>query len=229
MPTINIMPINIIDNSREDEDSIIDTTFIDFNFKENESCYETSRKCLQMADNTILNNKRLVDENHQLRKTIYLMQKKIYQLNNLLFDFSYQKEVNKLFLLSFLKKFLRLGENEKTDKCPICLELLLSRSNEDVVKTSCNHLFHGTCYYQNRSNSNDNQEDCCSICRQRHVPFDIGYVNNQKIWVEHTESQIKHNLIKVMEINGSHNLPTTEEILCQIHRQSKLATKLNYY
>lgn len=226
MPSINIVPIDMDNQTNDDE--VMDTSFLDFNFKENENCYEASRKCLQLADTTIINNKRLIDENYKLRKTIYLMQKKIYQLNDLLHDAIYQKEANKFFLLPYFQSFLHLGEKDKKEKCPICLDLLLVISNEDITKTSCGHLFHGTCYYQNRSNLDEGQEDICSVCRQRHVPFDIGYVNSKKEWVEHTEQQTKSNLVKVLQISGTNNLPSSEEIICQIYRKIK-TNKITYY
>lgn len=221
MPSINIVPLSI----NNDNDETSEHNFLDMSHKEFESCYETSRKCLQLADTTILNNKRLVDENQRLQRIVKYMQKKMYQMNNTIKDLTYQKEVNKLYLIPYLSNFLKLTEEERTDKCPICLDLLLNISNEDIVKTSCQHLFHGSCYYQNRCNA-DNQ-DSCSICRQRHVPFDIGYVDNKKEWCSYTENQTKDNLIRVLDIYPDIKIPSIDEIMCQIYNKTKNTHK--YY
>lgn len=79
MPNINISTINESNSSDlVTQDHVgTDTSFIECTFQELENCHETSRKCLQIVDSTILNNKRLVDENFRLRKYIHLLQKNI--------------------------------------------------------------------------------------------------------------------------------------------------------
>lgn len=221
MPNIPITPLYNINNDEEEHDN----NFLEINHRENESSYETSRKCLQLADTVLLNNKRLVDENQRLQRTVYLMQRRMQQMNNELKDLMYQTEMNKLFLVPYLKNFFALTSEEKEDKCSICLEKLMDISNEDIVKTSCCHIFHGSCYYKNRSNL-DNQ-DVCGLCRQRHVPFDIGYVDNKKDWQTYTDSQIKDNLTKVLEIYPDIQLPSIEEIMCQIYKKTK--NNVKYY
>lgn len=196
---------------------------VDSNFKEQESSYETSRKCLHLVDSTVSHNKKLLDENYRLRKYIHTMERKIVDLNETLFSYAYMKEVNKMFLLPYLIPFFHLTDTDKKNKCPICLEELMSLGNEAIVKTSCNHLFHGTCYYQNRASGEKPEE--CSCCRQNHLPFDIGFLNNKKEYISHTDSQIKKNLVKVLEIDVNHDLPSTEEILSQIYNRPII----NYY
>lgn len=221
MPNINITPLY---NSSNDSDEV-DSSFLELNHREAESSYETSRKCLQLADTVLLNNKRLVDENQRLQRVIYLMQKKMQQMNNSLKDLIHQTEINKLFLIPYLKNFFILTEEDKKEKCPICLDKLMNISNEDIVKTSCCHIFHGSCYYQNRSNTDE--QDICGLCRQRHVPFDIGYIDNKKEWRQYTEVQIKDNLTKVLEIYPTIELPSIDEIMCQIYQKTK--TSIKYY
>lgn len=218
---INITPLN----SLISEEETIENNFLDINHKEYESCYETSRKCLQLADTIILNNKRLVDDNQRLQRIIHMMQKKMNQMNNTIKDLTYQKEINKLYMIPYFKNFLKLTEKEKKEKCPICLDQLMTISHEDIVKTSCNHIFHGSCYYQNRASAEN--KDSCSICRQRHIPLDVGYIDNKKEWCPYTEIQTKDNLIKVLDITPDINIPSIEEIMCQIYNKTKSSIK--YY
>lgn len=223
MPNINISTIDQLNNVDNPEYVGTDTSFIDCTFQELENYHEINRKCLQMVDSTVLNNKRLVDENFKLRRHIHLLQKKIYSLNDMLHDFSYQKEINKLYMFPFLSQYLRLNEKDKKEKCPICLDLLLSLTNEDIVKTSCGHYFHGTCYYKSRNASE--QPDSCVYCRQRHLPFDIGYVNNLKNFINYTDTQTRDRLSHITDTGNDTSLPTSDEILCQIQRQ---VTASNY-
>jgi len=46
--------------------------------------------------------------------------------------------------------------------------------SELIVLTSCNHLFHKTCHDLLYKNYNDN----CPCCRQKHIPIEIGYYEN---------------------------------------------------
>lgn len=149
-------------------------------------------------------------------------------MNDLLQDYSYQKEINKLYMFPYLNQYLRLNEKDKKEKCPVCLDLLLSLTNEDIVKTSCGHYFHGSCYYKSRSNNE--QPDSCSYCRQRHLPFDIGYFNNQKNFINYTDAQTRERLSHILNIGTEKQLPSSEEILCQIQRQlSTTSSSFRYY
>jgi hypothetical protein len=216
---INITPLSSSIGINSDED--FSSSYLESQYKETESCYETSRKCLQLADTLVLNNKRLVDENQRLQRMVHLMSQKMNQMNDDIKDLLYEKEMNKLFLVSYIKTFMKLTEKEKNDKCPICLELLMELPNEDIVKTSCSHMFHGSCYYRNRSTS----DDSCGICRQRHVPFDIGFIDSQKDFHPYTENQIKNNLIRVLNLVPETIIQPIEEIMTQIYQKSKIAVK----
>ena len=46
--------------------------------------------------------------------------------------------------------------------------------SELIILTSCNHLFHKTCHDLLYKNYNDN----CPCCRQKHIPIEIGYYEN---------------------------------------------------
>lgn len=213
------------DNPQEQENKT-EHTLLDTTFSEMEYNYDATRRCLQLADTAMINNKRLSDENYRLRKTIHLFQKQIYKMNETIFDLAYLKETNKMFLMPYFQQFLVFGDKDKKEACPICLENLVAVSNEVIVKTSCGHYFHGTCYYQNRSTAET--PDSCGCCRQKHIPFNIGYMNNCKVWTPHSHLEVKKGLVDFLQINVNHNYPTTDEILSQIFDKVGDRSKVYY-